>query len=182
MALKATIFKADLSISDMDRNYYHDHSVTLARHPSENDERMMVRLLVWALHAHDALIFGDKIGNEGEPDLWQRDLTGAIDLWIDVGQPDEKQVRKACGRAKQVFVYPYGGHSATVWWNQVRGSLEKIRNLSVVSLPADAPLALAKLAQRTMTLQFTIQDGQGWITDGSETVHIEFTTLMKSAR
>ncbi len=177
MALKSTIFKADLSISDMSRNYYNDHSVTIARHPSENDERMMVRLLVFSLHAHEALAFGDKIGNTDEPDLWQRDLTGAIDLWIDVGQPDEKEVKKACGRARQVFVYPYGGHSTTVWWNQVKGSLEKLRNLSVVSLPADAPGLLAKLAERTMKLQCTIQDGQAWISTGSETVHVELTNL-----
>ncbi len=182
MALKATIFKADLSISDMTRNYYHVHTVTLARHPSENDERMMVRLLVFALHASDALTFGDKIGNTDEPDLWQRDLTGSIDLWIDVGQPDEKQVRKACGRARQVFVYPYGGHGSTVWWNQVKGSLEKVRNLNVISLPPDAPQALAKLAQRTMKLQCTIQDGQVWLSDGTDTVHIELTTLLESAR
>jgi uncharacterized protein YaeQ len=182
MALKATIFKADLSISDMDRNHYHDHSITLARHPSENDERMMVRLLVWALHADEALVFGDKIGNMDEPDLWQRDLTGAIDLWIDVGQPDEKLVRKACGRAKKVVVYPYGGRAPTVWWNQVKGSLEKLPNLSVICLPADAAPSLAKLAQRTMKLQCTIQDSQVWLTDGSGTVHVELMTLMDTAR
>jgi uncharacterized protein YaeQ len=177
MALKATIFKADLSISDMTRNYYHDHSVTLARHPSENDERMMVRLLVFALHASDSLQFGEKIGNADEPDLCQRDLTGAIDLWIDVGQPDEKEVKKACGRARQVFVYPYGGHSTTVWWNQVKAGLEKLRNLSVIALPAEAPGLLAKLAERTMKLQCSIQEGQVWVTAGDETVHVELTKL-----
>jgi uncharacterized protein YaeQ len=180
MALKATIFKAELSISDMTRNYYHDHAITLARHPSENDERMMVRLLAWALHAHEALAFGDKIGSSDEADLMQLDLTGAIDVWIDVGQPEEKLVRKACGRAKQVFVYSYGGHGSTVWWNQAKSTLEKSRNLSVVSLPADAPASLAKLAQRSMKLQCTIQDGQVWITDNNETVHVELTTLMTS--
>jgi uncharacterized protein YaeQ len=178
MALKATIFKADLSISDMSRNYYHDRSITLARHPSENDERMMVRLLVFALHASDSLTFGDKIGNDDEPDLWQRDLTGAIDLWIDVGQPDEKEVKKACGRARQVFVYPYAGHSTTVWWNQAKAVLEKVRNLSVIALPPDAAGALAKLAERSMKLQCTIQDGQVWLGNGSETVHVEMTKLM----
>jgi uncharacterized protein YaeQ len=178
MALKATIFKADLSISDMTRNYYHDHAITLARHPSENDERMMVRLLVFALHASDALLFGDKIGNTGEPDLWQRDLTGAIDLWIDVGQPDEREVKKACGRARRVFVYPYGGHGVAVWWNQVKAGLEKVRNLSVIALPPDAPGALAKLAERGMQLQCSIQDGQAWLSSGSETVHVELTKLM----
>ena len=173
MALKATIFKADLSISDMARNYYHDHSLTLARHPSENDERMMVRLLAFALHADEALAFGNKIGNEDEPDLWLKDPTGAIDLWIDVGQPDEKQVRRACGRSRQVFIYTYGGHSADVWWNQARPVLEKSRNLNVINLPAAVVPAMAKLAQRTMKLQCTIQDGQVWLSDGSETVHID---------
>jgi uncharacterized protein YaeQ len=178
MALKATIFKAELSISDMTRNYYNNHSITLARHPSENDERMMVRLLVFTLHASDSLLFGDKIGNTDEPDLWQRDLTGAIDLWIDVGQPDEKEVKKACGRARKVFVYPYGGHSTTVWWNQVKTGLKKVRNLSVIALPPDAPQTLAKLAERSMKLQCSIQDGQVWVTAGSETLHIELTKLM----
>ncbi len=177
MALKATVFKADLSISDMVRNHYGDHGVTLARHPSENDERMMVRLLAFSLHADEALVFGDKIGGADEPDLWKRDLTGAIDLWIDVGQPDEKQVRKACGRARQVFVYTYGGHAAAVWWNQARGGLGKLRNLTVISVAADAVPELAKIARRSMTLQCTIQEGQVWVSDGAETVSIALQPL-----
>jgi len=181
MALKATIFKADLSISDMARNYYHDHSVTIARHPSENDERMMVRLLAFALHADEALVFGDKIGNEDEPDLWRKDPTGAIDLWIDVGQPEEKQVRKACGKARQVAVYAYSGHAVPVWWSQARSGLERLRNLTVVSLPPEAVTELATLAQRTMALQCTIQDGQVWVTGGNRTVQIELRTLMRPA-
>src|SRR5512139_2017581 len=176
MALKATIFKADLSISDMARNYYHDHGVTIARHPSENDERMMVRLLAFALHAGGALVFGDKIGNEEEPDLWRRDPTGAIDLWVDVGQPDEKQVRRACGKARQVAVYAYSGHAVPVWWGQAGRGLERLKNLTVVSLPAEAVTELAGLTQRTMTLQCTIQDGQVWVTGGNRTVQIELRT------
>ncbi|MDH4161933.1 MAG: YaeQ family protein [Nitrospirota bacterium] len=182
MALKSTIFKADLSISDMTRNYYHDHSVTIARHPSENDERMMVRLLAFGLHADEALIFGNKIGNDDEPDLWQRDLTGAIDLWIDVGQPDEKLVRRACGRSRMVCIYPYSGHSAAVWWDQAKHSLEKIRNLQVVSVPEEASRSLAKLAQRTMKLQFTIQDNQIWVSNGNETVHVELRPFLLRTR
>jgi len=173
MALKATIFKAELQIADMDRNYYHDHSVTIARHPSETDERMMVRLLAFALHAHEALAFANKIGNDDEPDLWQRDLTGAIELWIDVGQPDEKQVRKACGRARQVFIYSFSGHSADVWWAQAGKGLEAAKNLTVINLPAPVSPALAKMAQRSMKLQYTIQDRQVWVSDGKDTVHIE---------
>ena len=178
MALKATIYKADLSIADMARNYYHDHSLTLARHPSETDERMMVRLLAFALHAHEALVFANKIGNEDEPDLWLKDLTGAIDLWIDVGQPEEKQVRKACGRSRSVFIYTYSGHAADVWWGQVRSGIERLKNLTVINLPADASPALAKLAQRAMKLQCTIQDGQVWISGGSVTVPVILTPVL----
>jgi len=99
MASNATIYKTTIQIADMDRQYYQDHVLTLARHPSETDERMMVRLLAFALHAHEALSFGRKVSAEEEPALWLKDLTGAIDLWIEVGQPDEKIIRRACGRA-----------------------------------------------------------------------------------
>jgi uncharacterized protein YaeQ len=175
MALKSTIFKAELQISDMDRNYYGDHSLTIARHPSETDERMMVRILAFALHAHEALTFGDSIGNDDEPTLRQKDLTGAIQVWIDVGQPDEKRIRKACGRAARVFIFAYGGHGVDVWLNQIRGNLERSKNLSIINLPASAPQALARLAQRGMKLQFTIQSGQVWVTDDHETVHLDLT-------
>lgn len=175
MALKSTIFKAELQISDMGRGYYADHSLTIARHPSETDERMMVRLLAFALHADEALVFGDSIGNDEEPSLWQKDLTGAIRLWIDVGQPDEKRIRRACGRAAEVVIYSYGGHGVDVWLNQIRSGIERSRNLTVMNLPAGAPPALARRAQRSMKLQFTIQDGQVWVTDDHETVHLDLT-------
>src|SRR5664279_1025335 len=105
MALKATIFRAELAVADLDRNYYGTHSLTLARHPSETDERMMVRLLAFALHADDALAFGRGLAAEDEADLVQKDLTGAIRLWIDVGLPDERSLRRAAGRAARVVVY-----------------------------------------------------------------------------
>ena len=173
MALKSTIFKADLQISDLGRNYYHDHSLTIARHPSENDERLMVRLLAFALHAHEALVFANGMGTDDEPALWRKDLTCSIELWIEVGQPDEKRVRRACGRARQVVIYSYGGHGADVWLDRMNGDLDRAGNLTVVTLPASATRALAALAQRSMRLQITIQDGQVWMGDGKETVHIE---------
>jgi len=175
MALKATIFKAELQIADMGRNYYHDHALTIARHPSETDERMMVRLLAFALHAHEALTFANGMGIDDEPDLWQKDLTGAIDLWIDVGQPDEKRIRKACGRAKQVFIYSYGGKSVSVWREQIRGKYERAGNLTTINLPAAASQSLAKLVQRSMQFQCTIQDGQIWVADKNNTVHIDLS-------
>ena len=177
MALKATIFKADLQIADMDRNYYQDHALTIARHPSETDERMMVRVLAFALQAHEALSFGKGLSADDEPDLWQKDLTGAIEIWIDVGLPDEKRVRKACGRARQVFVYTYGGRVAEMWWGQNSDKLGRIKNLSVINLPAETSLALAKLAQRTMQLQCTIQEGQIWLGDKDGTVQVELAMV-----
>src|SRR3990167_1317876 len=152
MAIKATIFKVNLQIADMERHYYQDHALTLARHPSETDERLMVRLLAFALHAHEYLEFGQGMTADDEADIWQKDLTGAIELWIDVGLPDEKLVRRACGRARQVFIYTYGGRVADMWWEQCRSKLEAIRNLTVINLPLATSRAIAKLAQRNMQL------------------------------
>lgn len=181
MALKATIFKADLQIADMDRRYYGDHTLTIARHPSETDERMMVRLLAYALHADEALSFGRGLSTDDEPDLWHKDLTGTIEIWIDVGLPDEKRIRRACGRARQVFVYCYGGRGAELWWNQVNAKLGQVENLSVISLPAASTQALAKLALRNMQLQFTIQESQIWISDKDQVVELGPATLKAPA-
>jgi uncharacterized protein YaeQ len=177
MALKATICKAALQIADMDRNYYHDHALTIARHPSETDERMMVRLLVFALHASDTMSFGKGLSTDDEPDIWQKDLTGAIQLWIDVGLPDEKRIRRACGRADQVFIYGYGGHGASLWWEQISGTLERTRNLTVKLLSAPTTRALAKLASRNMQLNCTVQDDQVWLANDKETVLAEMQTV-----
>lgn len=181
MALKATIFKADVQIADMDRSYYGDHALTLARHPSETDERMMVRLLAFALHADDALAFGKGLGTDDEPDLWQRDLTGGVDLWVEVGLPDERRLRRACGRAAQVCVYAYGGQGADIWWKQNGPDLQRNDNLVVMNVPRQASQALAQLAQRTMTLQVTIQEAQIWVGDADRSVQLELATWKEPA-
>jgi uncharacterized protein YaeQ len=177
MALKATIFKADLQIADMDRNYYRDHALTIARHPSETDERMMLRVLAFALNASDSLSFGKGLSTDDEPDLWQKDLTGAIELWIDVGQPDDKRIRRACGRASQVLVYSYGGHGAAIWWDQTGGKLDRTRNVTVYAVPPGASQSLAKLAKRNMQLNCTVQDGQIWLGDAEERVQVDLTLV-----
>jgi uncharacterized protein YaeQ len=183
MALNATIYKVALQIADMDRHYYQDHALTIARHPSETDERMMVRVLAFARHAHGALSFGKgRLGAgmkpaENEPDLWQKDLTGAIDLWIDVGQPEEKSIRQACGRARQVVVYAYGGHKTDRWWDQSRAALERLKNLTVINLPAETATALAALARRDLRLHCTIQDGLLLLSDGETMVEVVPSTL-----
>jgi hypothetical protein len=181
MALTATIFKVDLTISDMDRGYYATHALVLARHPSETDERMMVRLLTFALNADEALEFGKGLSNEDEPALWRKDLTGVIEQWIEVGLPDEKSLRKACGRSTQVLLYTYG-RGAAKWWQDNGDAMARPDNLTVIDLPAESTQALAKLAERTMQLQCTIQDGTTWITDGDNTVEIAPVVLSAARR
>jgi len=177
MALKSTIFKADVAIADIDRGYYRDHVLRIAQHPSETSERMMVRLLAFALHADDALEFGRGISTDDEPDLWRRDLTGAIDKWIDVGLPDERDVRKACGRAREVYVLAYGGRAVELWWQDARDKLERQDRLAVSEVPIEASRALALLAERTMRLQVTIQEGHIFVADGATSVPVDLGVL-----
>ena len=176
MALKATICKAELNIADMDRGYYADHALTLAQHPSENDERLMLRLLAFVLYAHEYLAFTKGLSDPDEPDIWQKDLTGAIDVWIDLGQPDEKRVMKACGRSGQVVVITYG-NAAPIWWEGIAPKLERARNLSVRRLVASGDTPLAAFVQKNMTLQCTVQDGQIWLSDGTRSAQIDVVTL-----
>ena len=176
MAIKSTIFKAELQITDMDRNYYNDHALTIARHPSENDERMMLRILTFALNASDSLSFTKGLSTEDEPDLWQKSLSDEIELWIDLGQPDEKRIRRACGRADRVIIYTYNRNSAQAWWDKFKGKLQRFDNLSIVSVDDATMTALAAFSQRTMQLQFTIQDGITLISDGERSLEVTLTT------
>jgi uncharacterized protein YaeQ len=177
MALKSTIFKAELSIADIDRGYYADHSLRLARHPSETDERMMVRLLAFALHASERLEFGRGLSSEDEADLSERDLTGAIERWIDVGLPDERAVRKACGRARDVVVLAYGGRAVDLWWEAAQGTLGRQERLAVREVPPEASAALAAMAGRTMRLNVTIQEGHVLVADAADSVAVDLRDL-----
>ena len=172
MAIKATVFKVALQIADMGRHYYADHLLTLARHPSETDERMMVRLFAFALYAHDALSFAQGISADEEPDLWRKDLTGSIEYWITVGLPDERAIRKASGRADQVVVLSYG-RAADIWWNQNKDKLQRLNNLTVLNLPMHTSTALAALAKRNMQLQCSIQEDHIMMSSDDGVVDIE---------
>ena len=141
MALKATVHKVELAVSDMDRGYYASHSLTLARHPSETSERMMVRLLAFAMYADEALVYGRGLSADDEPALWKKDLTGNIESWIDVGLPDERELRKACGRARRVVLLAYGGRGVGIWWNANQSALERLTNLDIIDLSSEATMA-----------------------------------------
>jgi len=181
MALKATIYKAQLAVADIDHGYYADHALTLARHPSETDERMMVRLAALALEAHalqtllggdGTLAFGKGLSDPEEPDVWLRDYTGLTRLWIEVGQPDEVAIAKACRQSEQVAVYAFH-HAAEVWWKGIESKLTRLSNLKVWRMPAEASQQLAGLAERSMQLQATIQEGALMLGNGARHVDLE---------
>jgi uncharacterized protein YaeQ len=172
MAQRATVYRTDLTVSDLDRSVYSQHALTLARHPSETEERLMVRLLAFALHADEALEFGRGLSTEDEADLWQRDATGVIELWIDVGLPTERDIRKACGRAREVVVLAYGARRVEQWWSDNAAALSRLANLKVFTLTATETEALQALAARSMTLTCTVQDGHVWLASERSTVEV----------
>jgi uncharacterized protein YaeQ len=182
MALRSTIYRADLTVSDLDRNVYGQHALTLARHPSETEERLMVRLLAFALHADETLAFGPGLSAEDEPDLVQRDATGAIDLWIDVGLPDERAVRKACGRARRVAVLAYGARRVEAWCADNAAAFARLANLSVLTLTGAESEALQTLAARSMTLSCTIQDGHVWLATADATIELTPVWRVRGAK
>ena len=172
MSPKSTVYKVELQVSDLDRHYYREHNLTLALHPSETEERLMVRLLAFAMNADERLTFGRGLSSDDEPDLWQRDDTGEIELWIDTGQPDEADIRRACGRARQVLIYTYSGRSAQVWWDKVGSNLNR-KNLTVIDLPTESVQALASLCERTMRLQCMIEDRHVQLMNAGGSVSID---------
>jgi uncharacterized protein YaeQ len=178
MALKATIHKAELEIVDMDRNYYDTHRLTLACHPSETAERLMIRLLAFALNAHERLEFGKGISDSEEPDLWLKDLTGVIELWIELGQPDEKLLAKAIGRSPRVVVYSYSARPE-LWWDPIKRRFEGERKLAVHHVSASSAKELARMSKQTMSLQCSIQDGEIWFRDDADgAVQVEMEELL----
>jgi uncharacterized protein YaeQ len=186
MALKSTIYKAAVQVADMDRSVYANHALTLALHPSETEERLMVRVLAHALLADDgdgadALQAARGLSDADEPALWQHDLSGRLLHWVEIGQPDDRRLAKACGRADRVSVYAYAS-SVPVWWAGLRGKVNRLSNLAVWQVPAAQSQALAGLAQRSMQLQVTVQDGLVWVSDGRQSIEVQTQALWPEAR
>ena len=184
MALKSTVYKAQLQIADMDRGVYAEHSVTLALHPSETEERLLIRLLALALNLpqdnHRGMLEPARgLSDADEPDLWQHDLSNQLVQWIELGQPDERRLAKACGRSEQVLVYSYSA-ATPIWWSSIANKLSRLSNLTVWQIPSDQSRALAAHAQRAMQWQVTVQDGTVWVNDGGESIEITPLALMRS--
>ncbi|RJG51482.1 YaeQ family protein [Motilimonas pumila] len=160
MAISATIIKTQLQLADMDNHVYQDFNLTIAQHPSETAQRLMIRILAFALNASDQLTFTKGLCADDEPELWRRSLSDEIELWIELGTPDEKRLKKACSKSQQVILYTYGGGTAEVWWSQQGAKLQNMAKLSVYQLPHEQTQALAELLQKNMALQVSIQDGE----------------------
>ncbi|MCL1068646.1 YaeQ family protein [Shewanella olleyana] len=173
MAPKAIVFKAALQIADMDRHYYADHQLTIAQHPSETDSRMMVRLLAFIMNASDALQFSKGLCIDDEPELWEKSLSDEINLWIEFGQADEKWLRKACGRAKQVQLITYAGRSVPIWWQQNEQALQRYKNLSVFNIDEESVKAMEVFVSRNMKIQVSISDGEIWLSDDTNSLMIQ---------
>lgn len=172
MALGATIYKTEINVADTDRHYYGSHSLTVARHPSEKTERMMVRLIAFAHNAHEDLLFTKGISTVDEPDIWLKDLTGAVQQWIEIGQPTETRLLKACGRAEQVIVYCHNGHTSRLWWEAASSKLERMSNLKVICLPVEGVRELANDVKRNMTLHVNIQEQELFIANDTRQVSL----------
>ena len=171
MAQKATIYKVELSVSDMDRHYYETHKLTVAKHPSETDERLMVRLLAFALNAHEQLELTKGLSTDDEPDIWHKSLSGELELWVALGLPSGKIIRQSCGKAKKVIVYSYG-RTADVWWEKVKNSTTRFDNLEVVNFSEVDTRDLGNLASRSMKLQVNIQDGDVMVSVDESIVYV----------
>ncbi len=179
MALGATIYKATLDVSDIDRGYYESRVLTVARHPSETESRMMLRILAYALYAGEHVEFGRGISTEDEAALWEINDAGDIGRWIEIGVPDTKTVRRAAGKSDDVVVLAYDEARIEPWWASHKGDFSKVSKLSVRWI-ADEDLAkLATMAKRNMKLAATIQDGIVWLADDTCNLEIEIRSLMR---
>lgn len=181
MAIKSTVYKVELSVSDMDRHYYETHKLTVAKHPSETDERLMVRVLAFALNAHEQLEMTKGLSTDDEPDIWRKSLSDELELWVALGLPSEKVVRQSCGKAQQVIVYCYGGRPADVWWEKIKNSTTRFDGLKVVNLAEAETSDLAKLASRSMRVSVNIQDGDVMVSVDDSIVYVT-PVEWKSAR
>ena len=175
MAKKPTIYKAKISLSDMDRNVYDTLALTIAQHPSESLERMMARVLAYCINAQEFLSFTKGLSTPDEPDIWVRSLDDQLMAWIDVGEPAVDRIKKAVGRSPEVKVYSFNTKS-DVWWDKYQSEFAKL-NASFYRFEWDSIQALAALVRRTMDLSVTISDASAYIAGESGACEVAWQSL-----
>jgi uncharacterized protein YaeQ len=176
MALKPTIYKAQIELADSDRNCFEELSLTLARHPSETLERMAARLLAYCLNCTRGLEFTRGISTADEPDVWEHSDHGEIAHWIEVGQPEAARLRKACGRARRVSVYAFA-KSADTWWKLNGESITALPRLRVWQFDWHEIQAAAALLERTVQLNISVVGGTLYVDNGSASASVELRLL-----
>jgi len=175
MAIKPTIYKARISLSDLERDYYDSINLTIAQHPSETLERMMVRVLAYCINAQADLELTKGLDEVDEPDLWVRTMDEQTLLWIDVGEPAPERVKKACNRARAVKVYSFNTKS-DVWWSQNEAKFGRLE-ASVYRFGWESVEALAGLVERTMDLSVTITGDSAYIAADKGEVEVTWEVL-----
>lgn len=175
MAIKPTIYKFNISLSDLNRDYYDSLSLTVALHPSETIERMMARVMAYCINAQEFLVFTKGLSEVEEPDIWAQTLDGQIGLWVDIGEPDAERVKKATRLAKQVKVYSFNTKS-DVWWQQSESKFSQL-SASFYQFPFEHIQGLTALLERTMTMSVTITDDSAYIASGLGECEVAWTSL-----
>lgn len=176
MAEKATIYKANLTLSDMDRNVYGDFSLTIALHPSETLERMMVRILAFCYRAAEHLTFAKGLSATEEPDLWLRHDNGTLLEWIEVGQPAPDRLKKASSQAASVKVFSYG-RGMDVWWKNNAQAIRALPKVEINSFDAEELQHLVALADKTMNLTVSITEKIAYISTARENIAIQLREM-----
>lgn len=175
MALKPTIYKFNISLSDINRNHYDTLNLTVAQHPSENPQRMMARVMAFCLNAQESLLFTKGLSEPDVPDIWVRTLDDQVALWIDVGEPAVERVKKATRLATSVKVYSFNAKS-DVWWEQSRAGFSSLP-VSVFRFDPEGIGRLAGLLQRTMALSLTITGDSAFVATETGECELEWSTL-----
>ncbi|WP_029591143.1 YaeQ family protein [Franconibacter pulveris] len=181
MALKATIYKAAVNVADLDRQQFLETSLTLARHPSETQERMMLRLLAWIIHADERLQFTRGLCADDEPEIWLRNDHMGIELWVELGLPDERRLRKAVNQSSEVVLFTYNDRAAQVWWQQNQDKLRQYKNLAIWYINDEQLAKVSELADRTMSLQATLQEGIIWLSDERHNLELQLTPWQQAS-
>lgn len=176
MALKPTIYKFSISLSDFERNRFEQLNLTLAQHPSETLERMLVRLLAFCINAQEALQFTKGLSSTEEPDLWMKNLHGDIELWIEVGEPNPERIKKACRLAKAVKVYSFNSKSP-VWWKQEQKHFLSSK-AEFFCFPWEAVKHACQFIERTNDIQLSINGNSLDFSINNQTLNIDLKSLV----
>jgi uncharacterized protein YaeQ len=180
MALKATIFKAKISLSNLNIHFYDELTLTIARHPSENNLRMMSRILAYLLTAQEGPVFTKGISSDTEPDIWIVNHDGSVDHWIELGHLDERRIRQSSSKAKKVSIFSYQGNQSLSWFSSIENGLSRFNNLNIIHFSFPENQNIEDFAERGMNFSCNIEDDEMWLSTEQDRICVQFQYLKKS--